>query len=185
MPYHHGSFDDFKNIQLTKKIYRHNRFTSYLYRDVKLSYDLIMLSNFLTTEEQIGNFKDEIHQSVLRLRNRGIFLVVGATGQPYPAIYDKLTNFIENGRYSNYKFKASCKKVTEIDFSYSFDDRFGARIKLLLQAVLGKLQELGVENQISDNIRNILHKTLAEDYDKQISWRVLVFQKRSFVKPGR
>lgn len=185
VPYHHGSYDDFKNIQLTRKIYRHNRFTSYLYREFKLSYDLIMLSNFLTTEEQLGNFKDEIYQSVLRLRNRGIFLVVGATGQPYPAIYDQLTNFIEDGRYSNYKFKASCKKVREIDFSYSYDDRFGARIKLLLQAVLGKLQEFGVEDQIPESIRNILHKTLAEEYNKQISWRALVFQKRSFVKLGR
>ncbi len=141
VPYHHGSFYDFNNIELSKPIYRYhqNILNNYLWRTKKLSYDLVIFSNFITTEEVFMNFRDEIHKSVVRIRNRGLFLVVGAAGKNYPLIYDKITEFIESGNYSNYKFKASCRKIGSIDFEDSFDDVFGLKIKEISRSIIGHL----------------------------------------------
>lgn len=185
VPYHHGSFYDFNEIELIQPIYRYYRhtLTSYLHQTKKVSYDLIIFSNFLTTKETLENFKDEIYQSVSRLRNRGLFLVVGATGKDYPAIYGQITDFIENNNYSNYKFNGSCKKIIpDMEFKDSFDDKFGAEIKVLFRLILERLKYLGIENKIPNYPQDILSKTIHPDFSRGPSWKVLVFQKRSFVR---
>ena len=185
VPYHHGNFHDFQGIQLKRAIYRHNLLTSYVYREINLSYDIIILSNFLTDESQLETFREAIHQSVLRLRNGGLLVVVGAREQHYPALYDHLTHLIEHGDYNNHKFRAACTKVAEIDLRYSFSDRFGMRIKSVLQTVLNRLQDLEVAYHIPEKTRTRLYKSVQDTYDKSIAWRTIIFRKQSFVKYRR
>ncbi len=177
VPYHHGSFDEFKNIQLTRKIYKDNKYTSYLYKEVNLSFDLIITSNFFTEEYQLDSLSNELNNLVLRLRNRGLLLVVGARGSVYPKIYEKLSTIVEDGKYSNYKFKAYSKKIFEQDFNYSYLDKYGILLKDLVQSILNRIRELNVEDKIPTRVAKTLNSTISNKYDKEIAWRTLVFKK--------
>jgi len=53
-------------------------------------YHFCIFSNFLTQQSQVASLATEIEHVFRALKPRGLVVVVGGTGNQYPAIYDKL-----------------------------------------------------------------------------------------------
>lgn len=189
VPYHHGSFHDFKDIDFNQK------FTSFDYNDDgdmvsrnyvhKHRFDLTVFSNFLTTKEQVQSFSEELKNCMRFLRNNGILIIVGAKGESekYKEVYKEISRILLNENFNNWKFKASCKKI-ELDspvLGYSWGDEFGCKLK----TIIAKFNEAVISidnNLIPSSIAKKLKKIINDTYSKPIEWEVNVFKKYARIR---
>jgi len=180
VPYHHGSFHDFKAIEFNQKFtyFDYNSSGDMVSRNYvhKHRFDLIVFSNFLTTKEQIQSFSEELKNCMRFLRNNGILVVVGAKGESekYKEVYEEISRILLNENFNNGRFKASCRKI-ELDspiLRYSWGDEFGHELK----TIIAKFREEIVE--IDDNFR----RQFKDKYSKSIEWEVHVFKKYARIR---
>ena len=192
VPFHHGSFYDFKGLEF-------NQYISYSGQDddgefiirnrvEKYRFDIILGSNFFTTKEQVDNYLIELRDCVRFLRNNGILIVVGAksSSKKYSSVYEEISNTILSENYSNWKFIAKCEKL---DFGnpvmgYSWGDGYGERIKELIRDIYLKLQSNSKES-IAPEMTKILDSTIRPDYSNAIDWEVHVFRKKARMRRRR
>lgn len=186
VPYHHGTFDDFKNLDFNKKTmvwesdddgyYKHVQYVT------KYRFDLIIFSNFLTSKEQTDEFSKEIENCARYLRHKGILIVVGSGRhtEKYKQVYETLERTILDGCYNNKNVIAKCNKVILPNsvMQYSWNDNYGNRLKGLINSVMEKLQ-LNAKEDIPKELAKILNKTIQPGYSRSIEWEVLVFQKKA------
>lgn len=193
VPYHHGKFDDFKGIEFNrnKSLYDFDddgdpilvRWTE------KTRNNLVIFSNFLTNNETVDTFAEELYNSALYLRNKGVLLVVGArrNSDKYKHVYTRLDEIIDEGRFSNHRFIGSCKRVelTEDEqlMSYSYNSPEGNIIKTFLSNVLEKFKEINAIDLIAPSVLEMLNKTIQDKYNYQVKWEMHLYQK--FSKPRR
>jgi len=115
VPYHHTIFNDISDLVFNerKRVYRseYEQIEDEWYQIqetviVKRRYDLAILSNFLTNVEMVNEFSDQIRKTAFFLRNRGLFVLVGANGSSgkYEPVYDGIDNIVLNNRYSTNRF---------------------------------------------------------------------------------
>jgi hypothetical protein len=192
VPFHHGSFRDFKGLAFNQPI-------SYSYqkddgefvtrnRIDKYRFDVIICSNFFTTTEQVESYLVELKDCVRFLRNNGILIVVGAksSSKKYSSVYEEISKAILSENYSNWKFIAKCEKL---DFGnpvmgYSWADSYGERIKELIRDIYRKLQPIS-NGSISHEMIKILDNTIRPDYSNAIDWEVHVFRKQAKMRRRR
>lgn len=184
VPYHHGTFGDFKAIDFDEAItswdqdddgdyapttyIRHHRF------------DLVIFSNFLTTRPQVLQFQKELRDCARFLRHNGILLVVGATttSAKYRQVYDTISEIILGQGYGSRNFTAWCERVNVEPhiLSYQWGDPYGERVKRHLGAVYSVLEARHHE-AVADAATRILNASIKIDYNRTNAWQILVFRK--------
>lgn len=186
VPFHHGTFNDFQNLEFNQRKIgweRDDDGDQVPFHYVrKHRFDLIVLSNFLTTKEQATAFSKEIENCARYLRHNGILVVVGAksSSKKYKEVYEEIEKTITSGRYSNRNIVAKCQRVT-IDKSvmgYSWGDEYGDRLKSLTKRVFDALQAQAGDF-IPQKAVELLRNSLQPEYSRPIEWEVLVFRKNA------
>jgi hypothetical protein len=141
VPYHHGKFSDFKGIDFNW-VYSYWDYDDdgdlYVVQSVdKTRNNLVIFSNFLTNNDTVEHFSNELYKSALFLRNKKILLVVGARSDldKYSQVYTKLDEIIIKGKFTNSRFIGSCKKINLENYkmSYRYNSLEGERIKVFLR----------------------------------------------------
>ena len=186
VPFHHGSFFDFKGIEFNQ-----NR-TRWDYDDdgdeisinyiQKFRFDLVIFSNFLTRRKQVEAFSSELKNCIRFLRNNGMLIIVGAksNSEKYRDVYERISHEILSENYSNWKFIAKCEKL-KLDISnmkYSWGDCYGEQLKSLLHEIYELLLDTE-ESVIEPDFARIIKKTIAPNYSKPISWEIHIFRKKA------
>ncbi|UVK51724.1 hypothetical protein DBIPINDM_005028 [Mesorhizobium sp. AR02] len=149
---------------------------------VRHRYDFIVLSNFLTTAEQVIDLKVDLQRCGRYLRNRGILLVVGAreASEKYKAVYDAISDVLGEGRYGNWRYVARLfpVKLQSMTLNYNWGDICGSCLK---QAITDLVALVGSAEGtlIPESFLNKLTHTTNPDYNKPIEWQVMVFRKWS------
>jgi hypothetical protein len=186
VPYHHGTFHDFRDIEFDQELSSWEpdddgggEYVSYIQRR---RYDLITFSNFLTTRDQIIQFKDELQNCARFLRHKGILLVVGATdaSAKYKDVYDALSKVILGRGYGSRKFAAWCESV-QLEphvLSYRWTDPYGERLKQQLRSVYEVLQSTYAE-AIPAEAAQRLQASIQPNYNRAKEWQVVVFRKQA------
>ncbi|EMA2414990.1 hypothetical protein U2G71_004357 [Vibrio vulnificus] len=185
VPYHHGTFHDFKNISFDQHFLMHDIGTdgdNIVRRHTqKHRYDLVVFSNFLTEVSQVKEFESELYGCMKNLRNNGLLVVVGAkaTSQKYEKVYSEIDRILLQSNFSNSKFIASCQKV-DIDLSlkYLWGDEYGSMLKGVLGAFYDLAKELPDDVFSSKNKRDT-SKVISESYNREISWKVVIYKKKA------
>lgn len=181
VPFHSGSFHDFNKVDYNRRIwvrdYDDDGDEIWLEKVEKYRHNIVLLSNFLTTKETVMNFAEPLYHTALNMRNRGILLVVGAksTLPKYTEVYPELDKTLVQRSYTNSRFLGGCKKVCSITLSYSYNDRFGARIKKFLVSILDHFSSFG-------DMSNIPQKVIAatkSDYGYEPQWEMHAFHRYS------
>ncbi|NMF90990.1 hypothetical protein [Aromatoleum petrolei] len=186
VPFHHGTFDDFQNLEFNQTEIRLERDDDgeqvpfhYVRRH---RFDLIVFSNFLTTKEQTAAFSKEIENCARYLRNDGILVVVGAksSSKKYKEVYGEIEKTIVLGRYSNRKLVARCQRVMLSDsvMGYSWKDGYGERLKALTKSVFDALQA-HAGDVIPKEAADLLRNSVQPEYSRPIEWELLVFRKKA------
>jgi hypothetical protein len=192
VPYHHGSILDFADISFDKRYTDH-------YRDddgeeVEAHYiqksrpDLIIMSNFLTTEDQAHAFTDKIRDCAQNLRNNGVLLVVGAKpdSAKYRPVYDIIEQAVLGTGYSRRAFRAWCEKIEldADDFRYTYGDEWGAQLKRFLGDVRRSLAT-SLGDQFPAEVDDALARWTEKNYTFKVSWHVMAFRKRAIPRKSR
>ncbi|MBV7509619.1 hypothetical protein KW850_31350 [Bacillus sp. sid0103] len=187
VPYHHGKFNDFKGIDFNRE-YSYWDYDDdgdqYVARSIdKTRNNLVIFSNFLTNNDTVEKFSNELYNSALFLRNKGILLVVGArsTSDKYREVYTKLDKIISEGKYTNNRFIGNCRRINleNHTMSYRYNTPEGERMKVFLKEVLSRFDELGVINQIPQAVLKMLQKAVKEEYDYEVPWEVHLYKRFS------
>jgi hypothetical protein len=191
VPYHHGTFRDYANIEFNyaiKNPFIEDDDSDELYYK-KFRYNFVILSNFLTNSKVVSEFSESLYKTALNMRNRGIIVIVGAVSQSskYKVVYDSIRSLFLNSNYSNYKFIASCKEVYFADnrMFYNYDDRFGTRIKKFYQMILKRCEDYDAMSLIPKESRDEILRTIDDGYNKEIKWEIYVFYKSSKLRKQR
>jgi SAM-dependent methyltransferase len=186
VPYHHGTFHDFSNIEFDQELSDwgpdEDGGGDHVHYVRRHHYDLITFSNFLTTGDQVTQFRDELQNCARFLRHKGILLVVGATdaSAKYKEVYDALSRVIIGQRYGSRKFAAWCQSVHLEPYvlSYRWTDPYGEQLKQLLRTVYKVLRSTHLE-AIPAEAAQRLQASIQPDYDRANEWQVLVFRKQA------
>jgi hypothetical protein len=192
VPYHHGSTHDFAEIDFNR------RYASHEYDDdggrlirthvEKVRPDLIIMSNFLTTEEQARRFAGQLQDCARHLRHDGLLLIVGArrTSPKYAPVYDAIDDAVLGGSYSRSAYRAWCERIDleESVLSYDYADPWGQEVKKfyatarhLLRAALGE----DMPRTVDDN----LAKWSSSTYSRPIAWEVTVYRKHAIPRRAK
>ena len=180
VPYHHGSFYDFENMEFDYWIDVFGQKNK-----VKRRYDIVIMSNFLTDINRIHLWSNDIKKLFTFLRHKGIILVVGArqTLDKYQKIYDFIdTLFI--GWFSNWKFRTIGQKVCVIPYKYDFLDSFGNVMSDFDNNIVNLFKSYGID------AKNFLEKVITPcqiqgRYCRQVEWVVHMYLKKAFPKKCR
>lgn len=186
VPYHHGTFYDFKNLEFDQRSIEwftdDNGDSDFLRHITRHRFDLIVFSNFLTTKEQTVSFSKEIENCARFLRNNGLLIVVGAKScsKKYKEVYEEIEKTILSGRYSTRKYTARCFKV-DIDNStmgYSWHDAHGQRLKSIIKHFLDAL-DVTAKDSIPMEVSKTLSDAIQPNYKRAIEWELMVFRKKT------
>lgn len=191
VPFHHGREKDAYCFKFEEIL--HN-FFGYYFKE-KYRYDIVIISNFLTTKNIVANFKRQLLEICKYIRNQGLLIVVGAadTSDKYKDIYSSIDKVV-NRKFRNRNFFGWWGKVFENTFSYNYTDEYGDLLRQynckLEGFIKGKNLWGTVPQKAKDKLENTIkqtkEKTLAENWEG-IHWKVVVYQKHSFFigKNGR
>ena len=185
VPYHHGTFHDFKDISFNQHLLFHDirADSGYIVRRYtqRHRYDLIVFSNFLTEVSQVKEFGSELYDCMKNLRNNGLLIVVGAkaTSEKYEKVYSEIDRILLKSKFSNWKFIASCQKI-DIDLSlkYRWDDEYGSMLKKVLGIFYDQAKELP-DDVFSSKNKLDTSKVISESYNREISWQVTIYKKKA------
>lgn len=183
VPYHHGTFNDFTGIEFNEisGYWTTNWDGDYIFkkRTIKHRFNLIIFSNFLTRLEQVEEIKQELINSARYLRNKGVLIIVGGIGKHYPKIYNNIEEILTGEDYNTWKFYANCKKlkIRQNTLSFSYDDRFGERIKEFNKKIIERFDEYDAINWIPGKAREIFMDSIKDEYSYQNKWNMHVFEK--------
>jgi hypothetical protein len=148
-------------------------------------YDLIVFSNFLTSDEQVTRLSKELRSAGRALRNKRVILVVGGRERQYPSIYASVKSLLCK---SSYVKKKSVSRISEVtldsnEMEYAVEGQHGDVIKRVIRNVLEAIRNHKEESRIETctlaKMRRFINN--ASDIRK---WAVHVYQKRAvFPKP--
>lgn len=194
VPFHHGKFYDFSGIQFDSAHLEttYNDHGDSRTREVKVKrrFDLIVMSNFLTTKGQVQSFSQELQDCARYLRHNGIMIIVGATNRSkkYQEVYDELKQLILDGRYSNRKLiaKMDAVDIGESIMKFSWNDTYGTRLKGMTERLFRQLLASS-SSYIPAKAKSVLDATILPEYARDIEWQIFVFKKSSrprVTRPG-
>lgn len=183
VPYHHGTFNDFIGIEFNE-ISGHwttNWDDDYIFKKqiINHRFNLVVFSNFLTRLEQVEEVKQELINSVRYLRNKGVLIIVGGISRHYSKIYDNIEEILTGEDYNTRKFYANCKKLKmrQNILSFSYDDRFGERIKEFNKKMIERIEEYDAMNCIPEKARKMFTNSIEDEYSYKNKWNMHVFEK--------
>ena len=176
IPFHNGSFYDFSGI---------DQRGGGRYRDIKIHYDLLIMSNFLTTEDMVESFKQDIINTTNMLRDKGIFMLVGACSgksRKYESIYKKIDEMMSEPfayrPYKNrWKYTGSWEKVycdnIEIDYPLT---NMGSVVCDYFKELKQRLQQGNIWMGLPGNVTKAIESGCCET--NADSWHLAVYKKR-------
>lgn len=183
IPYHSGSYVTFEFLKfkpIEKKYVNgfsdedeeSQYFSNSLYGEDRSSdflnkYNMIVFSNFFTQVEQIPKMKETIRSCCYALRNGGIFVVIGATGEHYKKIYSSISNEVCAARFMRKIFSEN-QKIEKNEF---IDRRF----KKYYSNVYKTFDKFGLSQDIPEEFMQGYFNL--EVFD-QPRWKLLVFRKQ-------
>ena len=186
VPYHHGTFNSFENINFNLKT---NDYKEYK-KSLKLRYDIISSANFFTRLDQVKKQKYNIQHCIRNLKRNGIFVVWGANAKNnynknkcYQTIYKQLKHIIEKCDYSTVRYKAKAKKckLTRNLISFNYSDKFGGRIKQFHKRIISMLIHLESLDAIgSERTKKVILNCIKDNYNYTYKTEVHVFVKRTY-----
>jgi ribosomal protein RSM22 (predicted rRNA methylase) len=132
VPFHHGTFHNFEDINFNLK----SDYGDRTYIDKK-RYNIVVFSNFLTKAEHIVLWENQIRNCFRFLRNKGKLVVVGGIGPKYQEIYTTLDKTLLNFNFSNKLYIGKCNKllVNQDHLQFDLSDRYGKRLKEYFKAI--------------------------------------------------
>lgn len=196
VPYHHGSFREFDNIEFNESFTYSDIDDDGDYvmktRKVKHRFNVVVCSNFFTQVSQIEALKIELQNCMRFMRNNGKLIISGGSGvinnnKNYPEIYKKAKEILLDNVYGNYKFYAKAKylKVTRNKLSFNLQDRFGQRIKQFNKKILDRLYEHNAIDCIPVKFKDTFINSASDTYDYEYKWEFHIFEKFARLKTKR
>ena len=183
VPFHHGTFHDFQDIQFNqpRTYYERDGDDEVIRRSIKKHrFDVAIFSNFLTTKDQVLGFRKEIEDCARYLRHNGILIVVGAPdrSKKYQAVYKEITSIVLDGKYGRHSFKAHCReiKLAQTVLSFKWDDPYGSHIKDFTRRIFEKLKKQA-PHHIPEEAKTRIEASFEKEYNYPIEWEVRVFKK--------
>lgn len=186
VPFHHGSITDFAEITFDRirRVWDRDEDGEEIVTEhvEKVRPDLIVMSNFLTTETQAKELAPRIRDCARHLRNGGILLVVGARsdGAKYRKVYDVIDEAVLGCHYSRRGFRAWCSKIelSEPVMGYDYADPWGRQLKQWLVRVRKSLRgRLG--GDFPAQVDTMLKNSTDPSYDHQLWWEVRAYRKHA------
>ncbi|MBP3510055.1 hypothetical protein [Oscillibacter sp.] len=188
VPFHLGSFRDFSDIQFDEKYYEPGKG----HRTRKYRYDMIIFSNFLTSQEGVKKFKKELREVCRAVRNHGLILVVGASAsqsQKYRDTYDACDSVILRP-FRNRLFVGNWEKILRHKFVYNYADAYGSELREFYQLIQQKIEKFNAPEEIPPKTKDFLTgriqntpEKIAEDGWSGVPWDLSIYQKHS--RPAR
>ncbi|PAB57395.1 hypothetical protein [Anaeromicrobium sediminis] len=198
VPYHHTIFRDINDLVFNEKhrIFRNEYeeiegewYQVQEIQTVKRRYDLAVLSNFLTNVDMVERFNKQLKDTAFFLRNRGLFVVVGAIGssEKYRPVYEEIDKIILKNRYRTKRFEGYCNKVlSEHRMEYSFsNDRFGKDVISTIKDGVTFFTDNELEERLDKEFLKDFNKWIAPDYNKSIKWEVNAYKRRSWLRKNK
>jgi hypothetical protein len=206
VPYHFGSFRDFRGLDLRKvktddfesrirDIERYYDYADespperrYIIEEVLASewknrfrYDLIIFSNFLTKNDQVMQLANELRSAGLALRNRGVIVVVGGRGGKYQNIYPTISNILCKNIYPK---KKTVSKLAEVqltfnEMEYNDEGRYGDIIRNIYRKVLDRIREYDEIERINPKTIQSISRTINTTSEIH-KWAIHVYRKSSW-----
>lgn len=186
IPYHHGSY--YRIEEIPASIVYYSQLPPGTYRDKQRRFNFTIMSNFLTNLEMVEKSKPQLKEIARYLRNKGIILVVGASGKnsKYAPIYPEISNTIV-GSYNSWKFFSRVNEVepSGSSMAWSYGNRYGVVIKSFLRKILGHLDNLGAKQSIDAKVLERLERSTVDSYSYRNQWTIQIFQKESRFRKRR
>lgn len=194
VPYHHGTFHDFNNIQFNEEYgyidYNDDGEDMWLTKKVKYRFNIIVLSNFLTKFPHVTNLKNELQNCMRFLRHNGKLIISGGSGKAnsekdYPEIYKKAKEILLENVYGNHKLFAKAKYIqfNKNKLFISNSDRFGNRIKEFNRTIFSRLVEHKAIDKIGLKTKEKIVNSFDEKYKREYKCEFHIFEKMA--KPKR
>jgi hypothetical protein len=140
----------------------------------------------LTVESQVELFKNELQNSARFLRNAGIILIVGASSisLKYKGIYEKVLEVIKDGKYSNFMFKSFCfeYRLETNTFEYSFNDKYGERMRICLKKILDHMAVKNLTKFIHQGTLKELTDIIDSDSGGTSNWEIHIIRKKVTIR---
>lgn len=186
VPFHFGRGKDAFNFKFEEDV---NNWWGGLFKQ-KYRYDIVVISNFLTTQSTVEDFKKQLTDICKYMRNYGVLIVVGASDSidKYKDIYSSVDGIV-NRKFGNRNFLGWWNKVYEKTYTYNYSDEYGALLRdyyrTLKEFITGNnlwdfVPEKAQDN-LMDKINQTREKTLAENWEG-VHWKVVVYQKHCFYR---
>ncbi len=194
VPYHHGSFSDFKDIQFNQdfKYVDYDNEGDFFMKTgtLKHRFNIVVSSNFFTQVSQVESLKIELQNCMRYLRNKGKLIISGSSAKSnnkdkdYPEIYKRLKEIILENVYGNYRFYAKAKyvKVSRNKLEFDLQDRFGIRMKQFNQRIHERFIEHDALEHIPEKLRKLFVDSADISYGFKYKWEFHVFDKFSRLK---
>lgn len=179
VPYHHGTYEDFTNIEFNIK-------TDYFDKTLVLKkrFNLVIFSNFLTQEYQVDFWENQIRNCFRFIRNNGKLIAIGARGGKYEQIYKKLDSKLLDYDFSNSNNIGKCKKliVNQNHLVFDLSDRFGLELKNYFRRIFYLFESNDSVQYFSEEVKNHFNNYMSEKTGKPKKWNMQVYQKYARIK---
>lgn len=113
------------------------------------AYDLVFMCNFLTQPSMTQHFRRELQKLSSALTPGGVLVVMGATGKPYPTIYEEVRGI------------ASAARLTDVGPTDVFDANLSPHLHIVSQHARANVAVALAD--CSDDERNDIRSRLPED----------------------
>lgn len=185
VPFHHARAEDAFHFPFQEQISK--------WRVLKHRYDIVLISNFLTNDSMVENFRFQMKQTCKYMRNNGLLIIIGATSEneKYKEIYKKIDRIIIRKFKDNY-FYGWWTKTFDKTYVYNYSDEYGE----LLRSFYNDVKNYIIENDLWDNvpiiakdnidnkIKQTAEKTRLENWNG-VKWKVTIYQKHSFYNKNK
>jgi hypothetical protein len=142
-------------------------------------YNMIIASNFFTTEESVSKYANSLIEAARSLRRGGALLFVGARPQSkkYEHVYDQLSDLITSTQLGTYAYHAGCSRQEGASGDIEFEDfgRFGDRIFRSRRLAVTRILELGGGASIPPELQKRI--MMPPCSTGKTGWRMLVLKK--------
>jgi hypothetical protein len=194
VPFHFGTWHDVNELDFSGKMDFVNSlwingeliYKEVQTRKVRRSFDIVVYSNFLTNENIVDKFTIQIMKSAFYLKNKGLFLLVGANpnSKKYSPVYKKVDQMLSNQKYTNKRYRGGLKKtINALEMSYSYRDKSSAYTKDFIIRNIDILTNNNWRCFIEENFLKELEHWKDAQSSNSIKWFISVYKRHSFYKP--
>lgn len=184
VPFHHGRERNAFDFKFEEIIYT-------IWEDCikqKYRYNIVIISNFLTTNRTVEEFTKQLTDICKYMRNYGLLMITGASdaSNKYKDIYNSVDKVV-NRKFRNRRFRGWWKKIFEKTYTYNYSDEYGDLLREYYQSLKEFLERKKLwgsvperaQRKLCNAINQTREKTLADKWEGN-HWKIVVYQKHCF-----